>query len=183
VVLGAGARLESNVIVLPGARIPPGKVLVRGAVARGRPAPAVAQAPAGAAGPHDSRLRRAVERLRSEPLKALQLEIARLRAMFVLRRCRRGARVFAFGDVRVENRGEIVLGDRVGFRHGMTPTELVCHEGARVSVGAGSFFNYAASIEAHESVTIGARCMIASMTRIADAADGARGPIVIGDDV
>jgi len=179
VVIEAGARLESGAIVLPGAHIRRGQVVARGAVARGRPAPTAAHTPSAAA-PQKTGFPRVLERLLNEPLKVLRFEIARLRAAFALRDCRTGARVFAFGDVRVENRGEIVLGDRVGFREGMTPTELVCHEGARISVAADSFFNYAARIEAHQSVTIGARCMIASMTRIADAADA---PIVIGDDV
>ncbi|MGO8739935.1 acyltransferase [Rhodoblastus sp.] len=187
VVIEAGATLETGVIVLPGAHVPHGKVVARGAVVRGRPAPAAAApatpAKAGAAEPRQSLLRRALMRLRTDPLAALRFEIARLRGAVLLRNCRRGARVFAFGDVRVRNEGVIRLGSRVGFREGMIPTELVCHKGAEIGIGAGTYFNYAAFIEARQSVTIGKRCLIASMARIADTAEGASGPIAIGDDV
>ena len=93
------------------------------------------------------------------------------------------ARGFSFRRAGVRNDGVIALGDFAGFRDGMIATELVCHEGARISIGARSYFNYGAFIEAHKSVTIGARCMIASMTRLVDRSDGASGPIAIGDDV
>jgi len=187
VIIEAGATLESRVIVLPGARVPAGNVVARGTVVRGRPAAAPAAGtlakPAAAEHPHMRLLRRALARLRSEPLAKLRFEIARLRGAFLLRHCRNGARVYSFGNVRVINEGLIRLGSRVGFREGMIPTELVCREGAEIRIGAKTFFNYGAFIEARRSVAIGERCMIASMVRIADTTEGANGPIVIGDDV
>jgi maltose O-acetyltransferase len=186
VVIGAGATLESRAIVLPGARVPPGKVVARGSVVRGRPAASpVAPSPAKprAAETPPRLFRRLLERLRRDPLALFRFEIARLRGAILLRHCQRGSRVYSFGDVRVTNEGLIRLGNRVGFRKGMISTELVCRQGAEISIGAKTFFNYGASIEARRLVAIGERCMIASMVRLADTTEDASGPIVIGDDV
>jgi maltose O-acetyltransferase len=181
VVIEAGATLGAGAIVLPGARVARGRRIPGGAVVRGRPAPA-SPPPIDAPQPATPLLR-AIKRLLTEPFNALLFEIACLRAAVVLRNCRRCAGVFVSGKLRVRNDGDIALGAFVGFRDGMIPTELVCHEGARISIGARTYFNYGAFIEAHESVTIGKRCMIASMTRLVDRSEGASGPICIGDDV
>ena len=145
--------------------MPRGKAVLRGSVVRGRPAAVRVALPSGkprASDPHPPFFRRVLERLRSDPLALLRFEIARLRGAVLLRECQRGARVYAFGYVRVRNEGRIQMGSRVGFREGMIPTELVCRHGAQINIGAETFFNYGASIEARLSVTIGARCMIAS---------------------
>jgi len=65
----------------------------------------------------------------------------------------------------------------------MIPTELVCHEGATLEIGADSLFNYGVAIEALHSVSIGQRCMMASFVVIRDATRHARAPIVVEDDV
>jgi acetyltransferase-like isoleucine patch superfamily enzyme len=62
----------------------------------------------------------------------------------------------------------------------MIPSELICHPGAKIHIGDGTFFNYAAFIEARQSITLGKRCMIASRVRLADTSDS---PLMIGDDV
>jgi maltose O-acetyltransferase len=64
----------------------------------------------------------------------------------------------------------------------MIRSELICHPGAEIRIGDGTNFNHAA-IEAHESITIGERCMVAPMVRLADRSEGASGPLSIGDDV
>jgi maltose O-acetyltransferase len=43
--------------------------------------------------------------------------------------------------------------------------------------------NYGVSLEAHQGITIGERCLLASFVRVSDGGTGRRGPIVIGDDV
>ena len=109
--------------------------------------------------------------------------IARLRALAAFRQCVAGERVYAYGPVRVVAEGSIILGSRVFFLGGMIPTELKCFWGGTLRIGDASGFNYGASIEVHNRVTIGSNCMIASMVSICDAtADGAA-PIVIGDNV
>jgi acetyltransferase-like isoleucine patch superfamily enzyme len=189
VVIEAGATLESGSIVLPGARVPSGSVIASGSVVRGRSATGAtaAQEPGracdSAQAPHQHRLWHYLKRLRTDPLGALSFEIAIVRGAILLRHCQRGARVYAFGHVRVRNRGAIRLGSRVGFRKGMIPSELICHPGAEICIGASTFVNYAASIESHQSVHVGERCLIASMVRLADTSEGVSGPITVGDDV
>ena len=185
VVIEAGVTLGSGAIVLPGARVPRGSVIAPGAVVPGRRAESATAAEqrggadATAADPQPDPL----WRLGSDPLGALSSVVALVRGAIALRHCKRGARVYAHGPVRVRNQGAIRLGNRVVFIRGMIPSELVCHRGAEIRIGDSTFFNYAASIEAHWSVTVGDRCLIASMVRIADTHEGASGPITIGDDV
>jgi maltose O-acetyltransferase len=189
VVIEAGATLGSGAIVLPGARVPRGSVIAPDTVVRGRRAAGATAAEqrggtgTTAADPHPHRLWRLFMRLGTDPLGVLSSGVAWVRGAIVLRHCKRGARVYAHGPVRVRNQGVIRLGNRVVFFRGMIPSELVCHRGAEIRIGGSTFFNYAASIEAHRSVTVGDRCLIASMVRLADTHEGASGPITIGDDV
>jgi maltose O-acetyltransferase len=189
VVIEAGATLGNGAIVLRGARVPRGSVIAPGAVVRGRRAAGVTAAEQGAgagttaADPHPHLLWRLFKHLGTDPLGALNSAVAWVRGAIALRHCQRGARVYANGPVRVRNQGAIRLGNRVVFVAGMIPTELVCHGGAEIRIGDDTYFNYAASIEAHRSVTVGERCLIASMVRLADTHEGASGPITIGDDV
>ena len=168
VVIEAGVTLESGVIVLPGARVRAGSVITRGAVVRGRPASAAAtqqrEGAAPSAEPHPHLVRRLLKRLQRNPRHALSSIVALVRGAIVLRNCERSGRVYAYGPVRVKNEGTIRLGNRVGFVRGMIPSELICHPGAEIRIGDGTNFNHAA-IEAHESITIGERCMVAPMVR------------------
>ena len=189
VVIEANATLGNGAIVLPGARVPRGGMIAPGAVVRGRRAAgATAAEQRGGAGttiedapPH--RVWRLFKRLGTDPLGALSSAVAWVRGAIALRHCQRGARVYAHGPVRVRNQGAIRLGNGVVFFAGIIPSELVCHRGAEIRIGGSTLFNYAASIEAHQSVTVGERCLIASMVRIADTLEGASAPITIGDDI
>ena len=107
--------------------------------------------------------------------------IARARVLF--RGCTLGHRVWALGEVRVRHEGAIVLGNQVFFLEGPIASELICHRGAHLRVGDQTGFNYGVSIEAHESVEIGARCLIASMVRITDRGARRTAPVRIEDDV
>jgi acetyltransferase-like isoleucine patch superfamily enzyme len=107
--------------------------------------------------------------------------IARARALF--HGCELGTRVRAFGHVRVDVRGRLSLGDFVFFLAGMIPSEIVCHPGAEVRIGAHSGFNYGVSFDARMRITLGVRCLVGSMVRFGDTTRGGASPITIGDDV
>ena len=88
-----------------------------------------------------------------------------LRARWTFRHCECGELVNVMGRVLVDSRGRIELGDRVQFWKGMLPQDLVCEEGAELTIGALSMFNYGVSVRAKRSVRIGKRCMFGSLTR------------------
>lgn len=106
-----------------------------------------------------------------------------LRALFWLRRCEHGRRIWAGGRVHVEPRGRIRIADRVQFFKGMIPTELVAEEGAEVSLGPGTLINYGLSIRAERSVKIGAKCSIGTMVVIRDSDGRGAAPVEIGEGV
>jgi acetyltransferase-like isoleucine patch superfamily enzyme len=105
------------------------------------------------------------------------------RAQLVLRGCELGRYVYVGGELHCDAEGHVSIGDRVHFFKGMLAAELRCHAGAHLSIGEQCTFNYGFSIEAHQSVRIGRRCMIASLVRISDGDSGKTAPVVIGDDV
>ncbi len=106
-----------------------------------------------------------------------------LRARWTFRHCDCGELVNVQGRVCVKAQGRIGLGSRVQFWDGMIPQELVCDEGADLTIGALSMLNYGVSIRAHRSIHIGKRCMLGSLVEIEDT-DGERAaPIAIQDDV
>ncbi|HTB75764.1 MAG TPA: acyltransferase [Polyangiaceae bacterium] len=114
------------------------------------------------------------------PLEAARIVHSRLRAQVELRGTRRGGRVRCYGRVLVPRPAGIEVGQRSVFLGGMVATELHCREGAELVIGPRSDFNYGVSIVAHESVRIGADCLIASLVHIRDH-DGRRtGPVKIG---
>jgi maltose O-acetyltransferase len=187
VIIEAGATIGRRAIVLPGARVRRGAAVQPGTVFRGLPGTSSA-AFSGAAS--DSRavvpkspLRAALAVARGDPVDALRRVLAVLRARWLFRSCERGARPYAAGHVRVVNRGRLVIGERAAFVGGMIPTELVCHPQATLAIGERTVFNYGASIEAHASVRIGRRCLLASLVRICDCGPQGTAPIVVGDDV
>lgn len=108
---------------------------------------------------------------------------AQLRAQLVLRDCELGKRVHCFGDMRLTIEGRVKLGDGVFFLDGYLPHELVAHAGSEIEIGDGSGFNHGVSLEAHQRITIGKRCLFGSLVRICDCARGRVAPITIGDDV
>ncbi len=109
------------------------------------------------------------------------LDIAR--AYLLFRNTEHGAKIVASGHVRVVAGGRIVIGNNALFTGGMIPTELLCHEGATLTIGDGADFNYGVSLEAWSSIRIGARSMFGSRVRISDTNKDGTLPIVIGDDV
>ena len=106
-----------------------------------------------------------------------------VRAAMLFRGIEAGPRLCALGPVRVENRGEMIIGARVTFLGGMIPSELVTHSGAVLRIGSSSNFNYGSSYEAHQHVSIGQRCLFASMVRVSDRNGPRTAPVIIGDDV
>jgi maltose O-acetyltransferase len=105
------------------------------------------------------------------------------RARFALRGAQIGVRVYVGGPLTVVSDGEILVGDLTCFFGGMIQSELICHGGARLSIGRACELNYGVSIEAQREVRIGASCKIGSMVRIADASRLASGPVVLEDEV
>lgn len=106
-----------------------------------------------------------------------------LRAGLLFRGCTCGELVNAAGPVRVVAGGTIRIGDRSQFAAGMMSTELICHEGGELIIGAHAFFNYGVSVEASQKVQIGERCLLGSMVRICDVGPTGTAPVIIGDDV
>ncbi len=122
----------------------------------------------------------------SSPAQARQLlhrVLGVTRAQLVLRHCELGRYVYLAGDLHCIAEGHVTIGDRVCFADGMLPSDLRCHAGAHLSIGERCIFNYGFSIEAHQSVRIGRRCMIASRVRISDGHQGKPAPVTVGDDV
>ena len=105
------------------------------------------------------------------------------RAAWALRGCEVGPRVAVMGPLDVENLGRVQLGDHVYFLPGMLTSQLLVGPGAELSVGPSSGFNFGVQIEARRRITIGARCMFASMVTLRDFEGDRIEPIVIGDDV
>jgi maltose O-acetyltransferase len=133
-----------------------------------------------------SRLLFSIRQLGTDPAAStarLQRAFAVLRAQVILRGCALGTRVAAFGPVRVRARGEIAIGSKVFFLKGMIPAELSCEAGARLSIGAGTAFNYGVSIEATRQISIGTDCMFGSMVRVSDAGAHGAAPVTIGNNV
>ena len=120
---------------------------------------------------------------RASVIRAVGLAAGFARARVALRRAKLGRRVYVGGWMHAVCDGEVTVGDLTSFFGGMVASELICHPGAALSIGAGSVFNYGVSIEATRRVTVGARCKVGSMVRIADADGAQTAPIVIGDDV
>ena len=136
--------------------------------------------------PRGKELAHVLRLLSANPTQAQALvnrAVALARARVVLRHCTLGRYVHVGDNVHCTAEGDLTIGERVQFFGGMLASELRCHAGARLSIGERSQFNYGFSIEAHQSVSIGRRCMIASLVRISDSHRGNTAPVVIGDDV
>lgn len=120
---------------------------------------------------------------RASALRTLDLAAGIARAHLVLRRAQLGRRVYVGGRMLVVADGPIAIGDSVCFFDGMLASELLCHAGAGITIGAGCQFNYGLSLEARRSIRIGERCRIGAMVRIADATRDGAAPVVLEDDV
>jgi acetyltransferase-like isoleucine patch superfamily enzyme len=116
-----------------------------------------------------------------------------LLAAIQLRKCTfRGKWVRVRGRVLVENRGTIIIGDRVRFMGRAATSELVAWPGGRLEIGEGTAINYGTSISAASTVKIGSNCLIGTYVNIMDCAFHSMEdhswnmdaqPIIIEDDV
>ncbi|PAP81871.1 hypothetical protein B1759_06460 [Rubrivirga sp. SAORIC476] len=115
-----------------------------------------------------------------------------LNAQVRLRRCRLGRRVTVWGNPHVTATGEIALGDRVTVHSFLSRVQLSAGPGARLTVGDDTYINNGSVLSARRSVTVGARCQVATGVILMDAdfhavgdldAPGKAAPIVIEDDV
>ncbi len=92
-----------------------------------------------------------------------------LSAVVQLRRCTTvGIRPRVLGRIRIENRGKILIGDRLLVRAIPWPSELASQMGGVLTIGDGTFINTGVSISACLSVTIGNRCLIGPRVTIID---------------
>ena len=133
--------------------------------------------------PKARRLQRLLVRFRDDPLSVGERAVHLARAHLLFRRCQLEEAVSAAGRVRVRAQGVIRLRQGVSFAGGMLATELISHPGAALEVGEDTFVNYGVSLEAHDTVRIGRRCLLASFVRIADRDAQRSGPVIIEDDV
>lgn len=122
-------------------------------------------------------------RFRANPWYFIDRGAALLRARVALSRAQCGRSVGIYGKVHARLEGACRIGDRVTFRAGMLPTELRVGPGARLEIGEGTNLNYGVLLDAQQEIRIGARCMLASMTRVCDHDGDRTGPVHIGDDV
>lgn len=103
------------------------------------------------------------------PLGSLRRALPWLRALVQLRRCSQvGSWTRVWGRVRIENLGELVIGERVQVWGVPWATELVALPGGRLEIGDGTFVNAGVSICAARSVSIGARCQIGPRAMVID---------------
>ncbi len=129
------------------------------------------------------RVRTLLHRLRTEPGALRDRLVGRARARLLLRGLEVGPGVVVLGALHRSIEGRARIGPRVTFLRGLIPTDLVVHPGGTLEIGEGTLINYGCSFEATQEVRLGARCMLASMIRIADS-DGRRsGPVIVGDEV
>jgi acetyltransferase-like isoleucine patch superfamily enzyme len=79
-----------------------------------------------------------------------------------------GPRTRMWGNAVVQNKGAMIIGNRVRFVSTIVPIEL--HTGARgrLEIGDSTFINYGCSIAATQSVQIGPRCHIGTYVIMMD---------------
>ncbi|MFH1808768.1 MAG: acyltransferase [Pseudomonadota bacterium] len=107
-----------------------------------------------------------------------------LRARWQLRHAELGARVWTRGTVLLApESGRVRLGRSCFFLGGPVATELRSHPGATLRIGDRCGFNYGVTIDAHDEVTLGNGCILATGVVIRDRTRRLRGPVHIGDDV
>jgi maltose O-acetyltransferase len=106
---------------------------------------------------------------RQSPVATLRLVRSILWAKWGLRRATSvGKYVKLAGRIRVQNKGRLIVGDRVLLHSYFAPTQLVVREGAELIIGRGGFINYGADICAHKRIDIGEECRIGTHCIIMD---------------
>ncbi len=129
------------------------------------------------------RLQRLLHLLRTDFPHLRDRAVGLARARFLLHGLEVGPGVAVMGALHLSIQGRVRIGPRVTFLRGVIPTDLVVHPEGALEIGEETLINYGCSLEATREVRLGARCMLASLVRIADS-DGRRsGPVIIGDDV
>jgi acetyltransferase-like isoleucine patch superfamily enzyme len=92
-----------------------------------------------------------------------------LRARYYFRRADKvGPRVRVWGRLRVQNFGQMEIGDRVRIASTTSQLELVAGRDGRLEIGERTFINYGGSISADKLVKIGPRCNIGTYAIIMD---------------
>ena len=86
-----------------------------------------------------------------------------------LRRCTHvGKRIRVYGRPRINNWGEIWIGDRFILFNQTVRSEMATYPGGKIEIGNRVFINYGASISAHQLVRIGDDCQIGSYAIMMD---------------
>jgi acetyltransferase-like isoleucine patch superfamily enzyme len=79
-----------------------------------------------------------------------------------------GKYVKLLGQMRVVNRGRLIVEDRVLFNSYVGTSQLVVEEGAELTIGRGAFINYGADFCASKRISIGEECRIGTHCIIMD---------------
>jgi len=96
------------------------------------------------------------------------------------------------GRIILTGDGQVEFGNGVSLVGNVVPIEIVCHKGARVSIGDHTFVNYGSSISAHKHIKIGHHCLLGHYTTLLDNNEHCveqrdvptpSAPIIIGDHV
>lgn len=106
--------------------------------------------------------------------------VQKARGRLALAGCDLGKNVLVHGDLDLERKGTLNVGERCVFVGGPFPSAFRVERGALLEIGERCYFNYGASFEVKQSITIGPRCMFGSYVRVWDE-PGA--PVMFGKDV
>ena len=96
------------------------------------------------------------------------------------------------GRIIISGDGQVEFGNGVSLLGDVVPIEIVCHKGARVSIGDHTFVNYGSLISACKHIEIGHHCLLGHYLTLIDNKEHAveqldvpapSAPIVIGDGV
>lgn len=96
------------------------------------------------------------------------------------------------GRLYVRNEGETRIGEWCLFESTVTPTALLVHPGARLTIGARSYLNFGVCIEARGEICIGSRCHLGQYVHLMDndqhevenhGERPASRPVILEDDV
>jgi maltose O-acetyltransferase len=96
------------------------------------------------------------------------------------------------GRIIITGDGQVEFGNGVSLVGDVVPIEIVCHKGARVSIGDHTFINYGSLVSAYKHIEIGHHCLLGHYLTLLDNNEhdveqldvpAPSAPIVIGDHV
>ena len=96
------------------------------------------------------------------------------------------------GRIILTGDGQLEFGNGVSLVGTVVPIEIICHKGARISIGDHTFINYGSSISAYEHIEIGHHCLLGHYTLVLDSDEHGvehrdvltpSAPVKIGDHV